>query len=108
MKTFTKLAVVTAAAMGFAVPCAHATQGDFLVYNNSSAFIAPYFKFHCPDTGWIFFGGIAPNSQFAWNGLTPDGCVIEFTTPFPEAPPGSWQAITAPVSRSRPMRSTSS
>jgi len=80
MKTFMKqLAAATAVAIAIAAPSAHATQGDVMVYNNSSVPIAPYFKFHCPDTDWIFFGGIAPNSQFAWGGLVPDGCVIEFT-----------------------------
>jgi hypothetical protein len=88
MKTFTKrLAAVTAAAIALAAPCAHATQGDIVVYNNSSAPIAPYFKFHCPDTDWVFFGGIAPNSQFTWNGLTPDGCVFEFTYTISGGPP---------------------
>ena len=92
MKTFTKqLVAATAAAIAIAAPRAQATQGDVLVYNNSSVPIAPYFKFHCPDTDWLFFGGIAPNSQFAWNGLVPDGCVIEFTykisgSPAPQDP----------------------
>lgn len=88
MKTIAKkLAAAAVVAVAVAVPSAQASQGDVLVYNNSSVPIAPYFKFHCPDTGWVFFGGIGPNAQFAWNGLTADGCELEFTYTISGGPP---------------------
>ena len=83
-----KLAVAAAATFAFAAPSASAAQGDIFVFNNSSQFIAPYFKFHCFNTPWLNFGGIVGNSQFGWGSLVPDGCEVEFTyTQFGGPPP---------------------
>lgn len=84
-----KLVVAAAAALTFAAPSAFAARGDIVVYNNSDTTIAPYFKFDCFNTGWIFFGGIGGNGSFAWNDLVPDGCMVHFTYTVAGAPPPS-------------------
>ena len=80
--TIRKLAVALATTLAFAAPEASAGRGDTFVFNNSNLPIHPIFQFHCPgtgSTGWLNFGGIAPNSFFGWGPLTFDGCAIEFT-----------------------------
>src|SRR5688572_20310017 len=89
MKTTTRtLAAALAVSAAFAAPAALAAQGDTFVFNNTNAPFHPYFKFDCgTSTGWLNFGGIAPQSFFGWGPLTADGCVIEFTYTAIGAPP---------------------
>jgi hypothetical protein len=88
-----KYAIVkcTAAAALAAASLGVQASGNIVAVNETDAAIHPFFRSNCwalPMTpganGWVFFGGIAPRSQFGWDfqGLVDPACKnprVEYT-----------------------------
>jgi hypothetical protein len=88
-----KYALVKAAAAAALVAASLSAQasGNIVVVNETDSAIHPFFRSNCwsiPLTiganGWVFFGGIGPRGQFAWDfkpSIDPNckNPVVEFT-----------------------------